>query len=1222
MKRLFPYPFAVALAALALAPGAHAHHEDTATLGEITLGLKSAGLLPGSTGLRAPLGDAVPSQRTTAASAAGATADSPLRVYVLVVDGMLPTQIGTQTQTLASLKASGTWYQQARSVLPAETLPNHAAMMTGVIPQKNGIIANGFIRGNTNKEVMQTPELLQADTLTTRLERAYKGAIDTATVLSKEYLWGLFRGEFEGAGDSKPQRSADFNWDPRTAPGFVPYPSAHTVDQYTMDAFLAWVEAEKDSPRPQFAMVNLGDTDRSGHADAEGAAIAAADRAAHPQNDELSSTFASPFQQGAIEDADTQIGRLVTELKDSGAWDETVLIVLSDHGMDWGPPENIAETSTDNPPGALTKAGFTRSPYGGRTGDYHALNGGGSESIYVYRERDIPPMARALCEANGVAVVATRKPVPNLDTSKCRGKTHAELGVDHPYSPEIELFLEPGWRSSPSQADNPLPGNHGHGVTQHSTLMVTGGHPALDAPESIAGETVYHRGDLAAPAGPGVLSVAPTVAGLFGIGKPAGGYDAPALAEAFEPGTVDLKTTELVRTPPPGGAEYEELANGDGPAAPHVSVGSEVVDASLTHATYKLYVANHGTAAAEDVILSSVVPAKTTLASSSVSPNDPAACNPPPATTPCRWFVGDIGPGHSKTVEVTYNLAQDRASYTVTHILSAQVDAAAPNPKADAEDTEFDPTFTNKSLEWTYVVPDDASVDDAAAANTNYGTCNPLRVGNAVTAFLDTDASAIFGDERGDGFKSGIGKVWAAELRATVQSINSAGGAPVQLGAHSIVSSDWEEGSGACAGAAGTGRQARTGAAPESSEGPVSLTQATQPGARIAWDIAEAIDTRAERYNFNGFELRLGGASAADPIAAAALESGESTIAETPTTAIKPAFVWVTTARANESSRCVASDPEIATRKSDNGQRIRAYVTDMGSTTPARQSSGGEDVCNGMPVRGASVGWEIDDDKPDAYIASLAGHATERETGPHGDAAPNLGRTVTGPRGRTFIDVRLAEPYPDAAVGATRIAAISIEEDRDVQFVGTSQQYSAQGTCEPGEPGGSAANGGVCATQPGGAPPTGESGLEDDVRTDWQRAERPAENNGGGGGGGGGGPGTGRKPNAHPRTARVRIGKGPLRLGRKRYVRVRLICPRNRGGRCHGRLTIRYRGHRVGKHRYRLAAGNRRGIRLRIRKRPARRIRRHRTAHVRVAATDGRRGTARRRMRIVHSRIH
>ena len=1224
---------AALIAVLAAAP-AQAHHAEPTGLEAITAGLTNAGLMPGSTSLGAPLGDAAPSQQ--AASVSSPDAESPLRVYVLVVDGLLPTQVGAQTPKLSELKGASTWYAQSRSVLPAETLPNHAAMATGVVPQKNGIVANQITRGHTPKEYMQHPEFWDADTIVTRLERAYRGKIDTATILGKEYLWGLFRGEFEGAGDPRAQREADFHWDPRTGEGYVPSPSSHVLDQYTMEALLAWLETEEKSTRPQFAFVNLADVDRAGHADAEGAALAQADRAAN-NKDELSGAFSTPFQQAALTSTDRQIGLFIDALKNGGHWDESVLILLSDHGMDWGPPPNIAETQS-----SLVANGYLPNDQddGGGTGDYKALGGGGSELIYVYDESNIAPMARVLCqEAAGVAVVSTREPVSDLNADPsnptCKGRTHGELGIDHPYSADIEVFLEPTWRSSPqNQSENPLPGNHGHAVTQHNTLFVTGGHPALaalDEQKTVPGsELVYKRNDVALPGGPGVLSVAPTVAALFGIGKPAGGYDAPPLTEAFKPGTLDLSTTELVKPTPAGGGEDHGAPDGDEAAKPVLTVGLDVADATLTKATYTLYVANRGKDVARDVMLTNAVPARTTFASAVGTAGCVAGSAP---ATQCRWSMGDLQPGQSKTVDVTYNLTGTTTG-TVTNSVSAQLAGAAPNAN--------DPVDTDSTLQRAVrTLGDDTHVDRAATADKNYGGCNQLEVGagNALTAFLDDDGA--FRDEAGaTSLQSRTDELYAAQLEATTKTMTAPGGGAVQISAHRISSADWREGLGNCGGALengnpANGRDADSGSVPVSDAGPLSTASATGPGERLAWDVTAALDDRGRRRDFNGLELRLFEGSAAGG-SSTALHSGEAA------TANQPRLVYVRTI--DNEGRCVSADPETATRNSDQVQRIRAYVTKTQRST-ARPTSGGVDVCNGTPISGASVGWEIDDDFPDAYISSLAGHPTDRETGANGGASPDRGSTTTGPSGRTFIDVRLADSYPGGATpAATRVAAIALDFEHDAYFVGNANR-TGQGVCDPGEPA-------AFSTGPQTCSGSGESVDEDDVATTWKPVPRPPDPGPGGvddGGGGGdtntggangidgvdgqpapageptaGEPTAGEPPRtgesttpSSPKRGRVTIRRGKLRMSAKRVVRVPLKCSKLPAGGCAGRVTLAYKKRVVGKRRYKLTAGQRRGVRVRIGRRAARTIRGHRAVTVRLKATNGRQ-TASRRSRLVH----
>jgi hypothetical protein len=486
-------------------------------------------------------------------------ANDPRRVYVVVVDGLRPQDVGLATPRLRELKDSGTWYEQARAVYPAETLPNHAAMATGVLPQRNGIIANQFFDSatGTGRVYMQHPAFLESDTIVTRLERAFetRGGISTATVLSKLYLFGLFRGEYDGAPDPLPQREADFHWNPRSAGArYVLNPSDHALDQASMEAFLGWVQSQRDSPLPQFGWLNLGDVDRSGHIDASGASL--------PEG------AISVARQAALEDTDTQVGLLIDELKSSGAWAHSAVILLSDHGMDWSLPDKFADITGKLQPKYGTPSTDPD------TSDYWQVGGGGSELVYVHNQHNIAPIAQLVSSVEGVDFVATRERIPDMLSPNV---TFREMGIDHPKTPAIQAFMEHGWRSSPDAAghNNPLPGNHGHAVTQHSTLLVAGGDPRLrdGAGMAVPGTPVYdpNRATLFVDpkAGPGVLSVAPTVAGLFGLDAPSGGYDDAPLAAAFDPGTFSTSS---------GGSTGPGASTGSGPGsvAPMSSAGGLV----------------------------------------------------------------------------------------------------------------------------------------------------------------------------------------------------------------------------------------------------------------------------------------------------------------------------------------------------------------------------------------------------------------------------------------------------------------------------------------------------------------------------------------------------------------------------------------------------------------------------------------------------------------------
>jgi uncharacterized repeat protein (TIGR01451 family) len=436
--------------------------------------------------------------------------DGTPRVYMVTVDGLNRDEVGAHTPNLAELRDQGTWWEEARAVFPAETLPNHVSMATGALPRDHGIVANKWWKPNwhgSQRDDMQQPALLDRDTIVTRLEESCdaSGGIRTATVMSKTYLLSIFRGEPADPDDPHRQRQADYH---PSFPLYIPF-SDHIVDSVTMQAFRDWVAQQPDDV-PQFGWLNLGDVDRGGHIDEVAA---------------LTNGGMTSIREGALVEADAQIGMLVEDLKQSGAWDETVLIINSDHRMDWGTQDKSVTLST-----ALTAAGYEMGK------DFQTVGGGGTGLVYVLHEENIAPMARIVNEIEGVEFVSTPESIPDLDNP-----TSAEMGIDNPRSPQIQAFLEPGWHNLEGDT-NHIPGNHGHPITQPSVLMVAGGHPMLDdEAESISGEPVYDPDTrpFAPPAGgPGNLSAAPTIASVFGIGEPREGYELDPLSEAFDPGAL------------------------------------------------------------------------------------------------------------------------------------------------------------------------------------------------------------------------------------------------------------------------------------------------------------------------------------------------------------------------------------------------------------------------------------------------------------------------------------------------------------------------------------------------------------------------------------------------------------------------------------------------------------------------------------------------------------
>lgn len=336
----------------------------------------------------------------------------------MVVDGCRPDEITTGlTPRLAALRAAGTTFPAARSLPVMETIPNHVMMMTGVRPDRSGVPANsvydraeGVVRDLDRSSDLRFPTLL---------ERLGATGLTTGTVLSKEYLYGIF-GE-----------RATYRWEPAPlVPG-----SGHAPDQFTTDALIAMVDAVD----PDLVFANFGDVDRIGHADVSGTTLQVARTAA------LAST-------------DRQIGRFVDHLKATGRWETSILVVLADHSMDWSVPTNVISVGL-----------VLESRPDLRDAVAVAQNGGADLVTWI----DDP--ARKEAGLGEVAALVRAHP----GVLEVRRPAELRLG---PEAGDLVATCRAGWRfADPYVVSNPIPGNHGHPATEPIPFFVSGGSPRVVA---------------------------------------------------------------------------------------------------------------------------------------------------------------------------------------------------------------------------------------------------------------------------------------------------------------------------------------------------------------------------------------------------------------------------------------------------------------------------------------------------------------------------------------------------------------------------------------------------------------------------------------------------------------------------------------------------------------------------------------------------------------------
>ncbi len=358
------------------------------------------------------------------ASAAGAAGrprrGRKKRAYVIVVDGCRPEEIDEGlTPHLKALRDGGMRWPRASSMPIMETIPNHVMMMTGLRPDRNGVPANSvYDRAEREVRELDRPSDITSDTV---IERLNRHGFRTGTVLSKEYLYGVFGGR------------ATHRWEP--AP-IIPV-SGHAPDVFTMRAATEMVETFD----PHLMFVNLGDIDRFGHADFTGQSVRLQRRLALANTDRL-------------------VGDFVALLKRTGRWQHSMVLVLADHSMDWSRPDRVVSLQ-----GVMDADPFL-------AGKVTIAGNGGADLLYWTgasgdRERAIARI-RTLASAEPGVLAAHPRTHPSL-----------RLG---PEAGDVVAYCRSGWRfSDPTPYfDNPIPGNHGHPATRAIPFFIGGGHRRVE----------------------------------------------------------------------------------------------------------------------------------------------------------------------------------------------------------------------------------------------------------------------------------------------------------------------------------------------------------------------------------------------------------------------------------------------------------------------------------------------------------------------------------------------------------------------------------------------------------------------------------------------------------------------------------------------------------------------------------------------------------------------
>jgi arylsulfatase A-like enzyme len=193
-------------------------------------------------------------------------------VVIISIDGLRPDALAlADTPTMDGLKAKGVYSPNAQTVSLSETLPSHASMLSGMVPEKHGIVWGLPYIGWPG---MNGPTLFSV---------AHEAGYSTAMVFGKEKLGHLIL-----------PNSVDKHF------------GADVGDPEIKQQAVQYIEAGL----PIVLFIHFPDTDRVGHAYG----------------------WLSANQLQAVTFVDGLIGEIVAALERGGYLNSTLLIITADHG--------------------------------------------------------------------------------------------------------------------------------------------------------------------------------------------------------------------------------------------------------------------------------------------------------------------------------------------------------------------------------------------------------------------------------------------------------------------------------------------------------------------------------------------------------------------------------------------------------------------------------------------------------------------------------------------------------------------------------------------------------------------------------------------------------------------------------------------------------------------------------------------------------------------------
>jgi predicted AlkP superfamily pyrophosphatase or phosphodiesterase len=201
--------------------------------------------------------------------------------------------------SLQQLAATGVHADSMQPSFPSLTFPNHYAIVTGLVPDHNGIVNNTMVDPQLGKFSLSNRSAVSNglwwDQATPLWVSADANGLRTATM-----FWPGSEADIQG-------KHPDY---------WKPFNSKVTPNQ-RVDQILAWLDLPRGQ-RPTFLTLYFDAVDHAGHGHG-------------PDSQEVNQ---------ALRDTDAAMARLVDGLRQRGLYGKINIIVLADHGMASAPLEN------------------------------------------------------------------------------------------------------------------------------------------------------------------------------------------------------------------------------------------------------------------------------------------------------------------------------------------------------------------------------------------------------------------------------------------------------------------------------------------------------------------------------------------------------------------------------------------------------------------------------------------------------------------------------------------------------------------------------------------------------------------------------------------------------------------------------------------------------------------------------------------------------------------